>query len=104
MPILLSILTAYSWVLVGILICVLICIARFYEKKYAELYNDAPSQRTYYWVFLVPLALFLIAGVRYAFLDDLAGDVSGDLALFAGGAILAAFGYRLQRLMTGGRR
>lgn len=104
MPVLFSVLTLYSWALVGSVIFFLTHIARFYEKKYSELYSNAPQQRTFYQFYLFPLLLFLIAAVRYAFLDDLAGDVGGDLAFFVGGIMLAALSYHLQRLMTKGRR
>ena len=100
----LSILTVYSWVLVGGVVYILIHIARFYEKKYAELYRSGPRQRTFYPLFLVPLFFFLIAAVRYALVGDLAGDVWGDLAFFLGGIVLGACAYHLQGLMTGGRR
>jgi hypothetical protein len=102
MTILLSILTLYPWVLAAGLIYLLIRIARFYQKKYAELYQDSPHQRTHSMLFLVPLVLFLFAAGRYAFLQDLAGDWIGDTALCIGGIVLAALAYRLQRLMTGG--
>jgi hypothetical protein len=100
----LSILTLYSWVLVGSVVYILIHIARFYEIKYAELYRSGPRHRTFYPLFLAPLLLFLIAAVRYAVLHDLAGDVWGDVAFFLGGVVLGACGYHLQRLMTGGHR
>ena len=104
MTILISILTLYPWVLVTGLIYVLIRIARFYQRKYAELYKDEPGHQTYHPLFLIPLSLFLIAAARYAFVQDIAGDLVGDGAFFAGGIVLAVLGYRLQRLMTGGRR
>lgn len=104
MSTLFSILTIYPGVLAAIVIYCLIQIARFYQKKYAELYTDSPSQRTYYPLFGVPLALFLIAAVRYAFIGDFVGDLLGDLALFVGGTLLAILAFRLQQLMTGGPR
>jgi hypothetical protein len=99
-----SILSLFSWVLIASVILFLIQIARFYERKYSELYDDAPTHRTFYPFFLISLCLFLIAAGRYAFLGDLAGDVWGDVALFLGGIVLAVFAHRLQRLMTGGPR
>lgn len=99
----LSVFSLYPWVLVGGLIYILIHIARFYEKKYAELYRDAPRQRTYYALFLIPIVLFLFAAGRYALCRDLAGDLAGDLAFMVGGIVLAASSYYLYRLMTGGR-
>lgn len=104
MTIIFSILTLYPWVLVAGLIFFLIQIARFYQKKYAELYKSSPGQRTYHRLFFVPLLLFWVAAVRYMLLDDFVGDPVGDLGFFAGGIILAVLAYRLQRLMTGGRR
>jgi hypothetical protein len=104
MTILLSILTLYPWVLAAGLIYFLIQIARFYQKKYAELYKNSPGQRTYHSLFLVPLVLFLVAAGRYAYLDEFAGDPIGDVAFLAGGIVLAVLAYRLQQLMTGGRR
>ena len=99
-----SILNLVSWVLIASVILFLIQIARFYERKYSELYDDAPKHRTFYPFLFVPLGLFLIAAGRYAFLGDLAGDVWGDMALFVGGIVLLVFAHRLQRLMTGGQR
>jgi hypothetical protein len=104
MQILFSIFALFPWVLVAGLIYFLIQIARFYQKKYAELYDDAPRQQTYFWFFLVPLLFFLIAAGRYVFLKDFVGAVVGDLAFLVGGIVLAALSYRLQQLMTGRRR
>ena len=104
MAVLVSILTLAPWVLVAGLVFFLIQIARFYQKKYAELYKSSPGQRTYYQAFVVPPVLFLFAAGRYLFLGDLTGDWIGDIAFLCGGAILALLAYRLQRLMTGGRR
>ena len=104
MPTLVSILNIYPWILVAGLIYLLVHIARFYEIKYAELYRNTDGQRTHYRLFGFPLVLFLVAAGRYAFLDDFAGDIIGDLALCVGGVLLGVLVYRLQRLMTGGRR
>jgi hypothetical protein len=102
--ILLSILTIYPWVLIAALIVFLSLIARFYEIKYAELYKGVPGQRTHFLLFGIPLVLFLIAAGRYMLNRDFAGNMLADLALFAGGILLAALAYRLQHLMTGGSR
>jgi hypothetical protein len=104
MTTLFSILTLYPWVLAAAMIYCLIQIARFYQKKYAELYTSSPDQRTYYPLFAVPLALFLLAAARYASIGDFAGDLLGDLAFFVGGILLAVLSFRLQQLMTGGHR
>jgi hypothetical protein len=104
MTVLVSILTLVPWVLVAGLVFFLLLIARFYQQKYAELYKSSPGQRTYYPLFWVPLALFIVAAASYTLKDDFAGDWIGDIASLVGGLVLAALAYRLQRLMTGGRR
>ena len=105
MSILFSILTLYAWVLGAGIIFFLFHIARFYEKKYGELYQHEPERKTHYQFFLVALAFFLISAARYAFfLQDFAGDLGGDLGFFAGGVILTWFAYYLQQMMTGGRQ
>lgn len=104
MTIFFSILMFYPWVLAAGLIYFLIQIARFYQKKYAELYRNVPDQQTYYSLFVVPLILFLVAAGRYLFLDDFAGDLISDIALLVGGLVLTFLGTRLHQLMTGGRK
>ena len=99
-----SILSLVVWMLVGGVVVFLLLIARFYEIKYAELYDDSSRKRTFYQLYPIPLVLFLVAIVRSVRLGDMVGDVWGDLAFLAGGVILAVLGYRLQRLMTGGWR
>ena len=99
-----SVLNLYSWALAGALIHFLYQIARFYQAKYAELYEDKPRQRTYAWLFVVPLVLFPLAAARYALLDAHIGDLVSDLAFLVGGLVLAAASYHLYRLLMGGRR
>ncbi len=104
MTTLFSLLTLYPWVLIGGLILLMALIARFYQTKYAELYADAPSQRTHYRLFAIPLLAFLVAAIRYAWLSDFAGDLFADIVILCGGIALAILALRLQRLMTGGGR
>ena len=99
----LSILNLYSWVLVGALIYILYQIARFYQAKYAQTYQEAP-QRTYAALFLAPIVLFALAAGRYVMAENAVGDLVADLAFLVGGLILAATSYRLYRLLMGGRR
>lgn len=104
MTILSGILTLYAWILGALVILFFFYIARFYERKYAELYRDASSNRTHYRLFLIPIFLFCLAAARYAlFVSDLSGDFGGDLAFFIGGVLLIVLGYRLQHKMTGGQ-
>lgn len=102
--ILVSILTLVPWVLVAGLVFLLLQIARFYQIKYAELYKGSPKQRTYYLLFLVPMALYVVAGGSFALQGDFAGNWVGDCAFLAGGIVLAVLAYRLQRLMSGRRQ
>ena len=105
MSILSSILTLYSWVLGAGLVLFLLHIARFYEKKYVELYRDAPRRRTYYQLFWIPLILFLLAAGRYAyFCHDWAADLISDVAFAFGGVVLATLACYVHNMMTGGRR
>jgi hypothetical protein len=99
-----SVLTLYSWALVGALIYILYQIARFYQAKYAELYRDRARQRTYAALFWIPLVLFPLAAGRYVMAENAVGDLLGDMAFLLGGVVLAAASYRLYRLMMGGRR
>ncbi|MBN1934448.1 MAG: hypothetical protein JW934_07270 [Anaerolineae bacterium] len=104
MTILSGILTLYAWILGAAVVLFMFYIARFYERKYAELYKDASSNRTHYRLFLIPILLFILSALRYAlFLGDLAGDFGGDLSFFIGGVVLTILGYRLQLKMTGGQ-
>lgn len=104
MSILFSVLTLCAWIVGAGIIFFLFHIARFYEKKFGELYQDEPRRKTYYPFFLVASAFFLISASRYAFFSqDLAGDLMGDLGFLIGGTILILFAHHLQRMMTGGR-
>ncbi len=103
MPILFSILTLYTWVLGAGLIWILRSIARFYQKKHAELYQDTPPQRTYYQFFIIPIISLLLAAILYAILGDFSGHRSGDIAFLVGGVVLTWSSYHLHKMMTGGR-
>ena len=89
-------LTVIAWGGVGLLLLLLYRIAHFYQAT-----SGQPSH--YRW-FLIPLALLLLGGLRYAMVGDLAGDLLGDSLLIVGGAMLFILGIVLVRLMTGGRR
>jgi hypothetical protein len=92
-----TILTIYIWGIVCVLLYFLFAIARFYQQK--------SGRRSYYQAFLVSLALFALAALRYIFVSPTAitGDVWGDLLRFSGGLIAGGFGLFLLRLMIGGR-
>jgi len=89
-------LTLIAWGGVGVLIFLLYRIAHFYQVT--------SGQSTRYRLFVVPLALLLLGGLRYALVGDWNGDVIGNTLQLAGGAALIAMGLFLVRRMTGGRR
>jgi hypothetical protein len=89
-------LTLIAWGGVGILIFLLYRIAHFYQVT--------SGQPTRYQLFLIPLALLVLGGLRYATVADWNGDVIGNTLQLAGGAALIAMGMFLVRIMTGGRR
>ncbi len=91
-----AILTVYIWGIVCTLLFFLFAIARFYERK--------SGRRSFYLSFFIPMALFAVAAIRYAFLTpDIIGDFWGDMMRVTGGLILTGFGLFLLKLMTGGR-
>lgn len=91
-----SILTIYIWGAVCILAFFLFAIARFYQQK--------SGRRSYYGSFFVPIALFAVAAIRYAFLSPaIVGDIWGDLLRFFGGLVLGGVGLFLLNLMIGSR-
>ena len=95
MNLLLSGLTLYVWVAVGVLIVVLNRIARFYQIT--------SGRRSYYQLFWAPLVCLSLGALRYATQGTLAGDVLGDGLMLIGGALLIGLGYYLLKLMTGSR-
>ena len=96
MDLIASILTFVAWLGVSALLLVLYRIAHFYQAT--------SGQSTHYRLFLIPMALFLLGGTRYAMVGDLAGDVIGDSLQLAGGVLLLWLGASLLQMMTGGRR
>ncbi|HET90157.1 MAG TPA: hypothetical protein ENN99_05380 [Chloroflexi bacterium] len=97
MKILTIILSIYSWSIIGVLLLFLVRIAYFYEKT--------SGQKTSYRLLAVPI-LLLAGGVGWYLFHGgtFIGEPVGDLLLFGGGALLSAFGIRLQEFMTGGRQ
>ena len=89
-------LTLIAWGGAGLLIFLLYRIAHFYQVT--------SGQITRYRLFVIPLALLVLGGLRYATVADWNGDVIGNTLQLAGGAALIAMGMFLVRIMTGGRR
>lgn len=91
-----SLLTLYIWGVVCILLFFLFAIARFYQRK--------SGRRSFYPSFLLPIAFFTIAAIRYAVLaPGIVGDLWGDVLRFGGAVILGGSGIFLLNLMIGGR-
>jgi len=96
MKIIESILTIAAWIGVGVVVFLLYRIAHFYQAT--------SGQSTRYRLFLIPLALLLLGGARYALVGDLAGDVIGDSLQLIGGVCLILLSASLVHMMTGGHR
>jgi hypothetical protein len=86
----------YAWFPLAALIFFVLLIARFYQKFSGE--------RTYFIVYIVPLVLFGAAAVRYASIDQITGDLLGDLLSGMAGIILISLSLLLIRLMMAGRK
>jgi hypothetical protein len=85
----------YSWfALAGLLVFVLL-IARFYQRFSGEL--------TYFPLFALPIVLFGAATVRYASIDQVAGDGLADSLFATGGIILMVMCVFLYHRMTRNR-
>ena len=100
-----SLLVVFCWIVAAILVFFLFLVGRFYEVRF--------GQKSYFQLMLIPLVLFVIAGVWDGFfannhtgdpLLDFVGAFIPDLLLFLGGVILVALCYNLYRKMMGGRR
>ena len=87
-------LTAYAWVVVGVLLFFLWRIAAFYEGASGKRVGSR---------FLALPGMLIAAGVAWYSWNniDFVGQPVGDLMLFAGGSLLFLFSTRLVRLMTG---
>ena len=86
----------YSWFPLAALIFIVLLIARFYQNFSGE--------RTYFSFYLVPLVLFGASAVRYASLNQVAGDMLGDILSGTAGVVLLYLSVLLFRLMMTGRK
>ena len=100
-----TILILYSWIVTAVLLVFLLLIGRFYELKF--------GQKSHYRLFLVPLGLFLVAAVWYAFFPansvgalgrDFVGLFWPDLMLLIGGIVLSWLCFSLYKTMMGAKR
>jgi hypothetical protein len=84
-------LSLYLWFLLAGLLFFLLLIARLYGKFSGE--------KTYSRSFLLPVVFFGVAAVRYAGIDQIAGDAWGDVFSAIGGGILLVLCVNLYHLM-----
>jgi hypothetical protein len=85
----------YSWfVLAGVLVFLLL-IARFYQRF--------SSEQTYFRLFILPIILFGMSTVRYASINQVAGDGLGDMLSILAGVSLVAQCIFLYHMMTRNR-
>lgn len=85
-------LVIFGWGLLTILVVILLLIARFFQRL--------SRRRTHFWVFVLPIAAFGVASVRYASINSISGDVFADSLLLAGSLLLIGLCLHLYRLMT----
>lgn len=85
-------LALYTWFPLVVILAILLLIARFYQRF--------SGQRTFYWFFTLPILLYGAAAVRYAGVDNIAGDVLGDIYGAAGGIVLVGLVAQLYVKMT----
>ena len=85
----------YSWfVLAGVLLFLLL-IARFYQRF--------SNENTYFRLFILPIVLFGMSTVRYASINQIAGDSFGDVLTILAGVSLVVQCIFLYHLMTRNR-
>lgn len=84
----------YTWFPLTVLLFFLLLIARFYQKF--------SGKRTYFRFFMLPMVLFGAAAVRYASIDQIQGDILGDLLSASAGVSLLVLSVTLYRQMLAG--
>lgn len=96
MNLLTQILTIYNWGVVCVLLFFLFNIARFFEKR--------SGKKQLYPFFLIPIILFAISAIIYAFFVTLPNsNVIADTLRILASFILGFTGYSLLNTMMGGR-
>jgi hypothetical protein len=82
----------YSWFVLAALLVFLLLLARFYQRF--------SSEPTYFRFFAAPIVLFGMATVRYASINQIAGDGLGDILMVLAGTSLIIQCLFLYHLMT----
>jgi hypothetical protein len=84
-------LVLYTWFPLAALLLFLLLIARFYEKF--------SGIRTYFWLYVLPLAGMGAAAVRYAGIPVVFNDLLAALLSFISGVVLLLLSMHLYRVM-----
>lgn len=84
-------LVLYTWFPLAAILLFMLLIGRFYQKFSGE--------RTYYWLYTVPIVLFGAVIVRFASAGIILGDILGDAIAFVAGLFLLFLSILLYRLM-----
>lgn len=85
----------YSWFALAGILLFLLLIARFYQRS--------SSEQTYFRLFVLPIVLFGMSTVRYASINQVAGDGLGDAITILAGLSLVVQCIFLYHLMTRNR-
>lgn len=85
----------FGWFPLATLILLLLLIARFYAQF--------SGLRTYYALYMIPLVLFGASAVRYANVNQNAGDLFGDALAAVAGVVLTVLSLFLLHMMVGRR-
>jgi hypothetical protein len=86
-----QLLVLYTWFPFAALLLFLLLIARFYQRFSGE--------RTYYWLYVLVMALFGAMAVRHAGAGIVIADVFTDLIACFAGVLLLFLTIRLQTIM-----
>ncbi len=84
-------LVLYTWFILTALLSFMLLIARFYQNFSGE--------RTFFQLYLLPIAFLGMASVRYTSLERIARDSIADSLLAIGGVVLIGLCIRLYWLM-----
>jgi hypothetical protein len=91
-----QIILLYFWFVLAGLLGFVVLIARFYQRFSGE--------RTYYRWYLLPIIFYGAAALRYASIDQIAGDPLADILAGTAGISLLVLSVRLYRQMAAGRK
>jgi hypothetical protein len=85
----------YSWFALAAFLLFLLLIARFYQRF--------SNEQTYFRLFILPIVFFGMSTVRYASINQVAGDGLGDVLTILAGVSLVVQCVFLYHMMTRNR-